>query len=224
MRTLIVSLGLLLAASGCTQRAIPVEMESHHKTLLLTPEVRVLDVTIPVGDTTVDHSHQYDIATVYIGPAVSRLRSPGEDWSAPRPREIGTATITEYVGKPGVHAVRNIGTTLYHIVAIESRHTTFDSTAQSLDNPAQTTLVQESRAFRAYDVKLAAGDGPLSHKHTLPTLVVVVEGEAMINAESSEGTQGKAKPGEWQLVPAGESHQFSAPNGQPVRLVEFEVR
>jgi quercetin dioxygenase-like cupin family protein len=224
MRTLFLSPGLLLAASVWAQAPINVEFEPHHKTVLTTPVLRILEVIVREGDETLDHTHQYDIATVCIECATTQTRSPGEAWSGPRPRDVGGVLIAEYSGKPSAHAVRTMGKGTYHLVGVENLHATFGSTAKPLDNRVQTTLSQEARAFRVYDFRLAAGDGPLRHTHTVPTVVVLVSGVAKVNKAASKDTREMTQPGEWQLVPAGEDHSFTATKGKASHLVEIEVR
>ena len=83
--------------------------------------LRVLDVNIPPGVTTLDHSHDHDLVTVSIGQADTRIRTPGADWGAVRPRRpLGDTSTVEYAGKQGVHTIQNVGPDPYRLIAVEN--------------------------------------------------------------------------------------------------------
>ncbi len=224
MRPVMISMALMLSAPAIAQQTIPVYQEPHHKFVYSGPAFKVLEVVIPEGDETFDHSHQLDVATVCIECADSKIREPGKPWGARRVRLVGGFNVTEYVGKPGAHAIQNVGTGNFRLIAVENQHTSGWSTAKPLDSQPGTTLGQEARSFRIYDVRLEPDTAPARHVHTVPAVIVLDAGDVMAGGGTSQASRRLAKPGEWIVVPAGTAHTLSAQGSKAAHLVEFEVR
>jgi hypothetical protein len=138
MRAVIISLAFVVSASVHAQTPIAVELESHHKPVFADQSLRILDVVVPEGETTLDHTHQYDIATVCIECAVTRNRVLGETWGEIRKREVGGITFAEYSGKPAAHAIRNVGEGFFHLIAVENLRPAEWPTAKRLDGQPAT--------------------------------------------------------------------------------------
>src|SRR4030095_13263010 len=90
MMRLITSVGVpvLCAAAvsvlSAQSAAPPANNEPHHKRLLYTNDVRMFDVTIPPGEATADHVHEYDMATLIIGDRTREAASSLPNTPAPR--------------------------------------------------------------------------------------------------------------------------------------------
>ncbi len=103
------------------QGPVPVEREPRHTTRFADSAMRVLEVEIPPEDTSLEHMHSHDIATVCLECAVTLTRPAGGDWSDARRRAVGSVQITEYKAKPAAHTVRNVDAALsYHLIAVEN--------------------------------------------------------------------------------------------------------
>ena len=207
---------------------VPVNREPHHRTVFEDARLRVLDVTVPSRELTLDHRHDFDIATVSIIPADTRTISPGQPWGPVRPRRpAGNASTTEYTGRPGNHTIENVGDTLYRLIAVENLRSAFaqalrrDSSADAAVNAPGTTLAIESRAFRVYDIRLGA-DAPLTrHVHQTPVVAVLAAGAVV--ADTEPAPQRLDQPGQWVLVRTGELHRM-VNAGAGTHVVEIEVR
>jgi hypothetical protein len=196
-------------------------------------QLRILDVHVPPGDTSLEHRHDLDIVTVSMTAADTRAQTPGQPWGATRPRRPpGDAVVTEYAGKPASHRVENIGKTPYRLFAVENLRTTGWSAAPPLAARA-TTLLSDGRALRVYDVRLVNRTPQTSHTHAVPTVVVLVAGnvisagsdkQAKALAPAPVGVKQLDTPGQWVLVPAGESHQIARLGSADAHVVEIEVR
>ncbi len=208
-----------LSSIGAAQ--VPVEQEPRHRLVFANEALRVLDVNVTAGDTTLEHSHLNDIATVCISCPQTRTRPKGAEWGAPRTRLVGEPNITEYSGKPDSHTLQNLGNSLYRLIAVENlRKSGWSDPAPISGGGAK--LLNQTRAFRVYDVHVAAGASLPAHSHTTPTIVVLVAGET---AARDEGAQRVLdKPGQWVLIPPGESHRFTARGTAEAHAVEIEAR
>lgn len=219
---IMISVALMIGAPAFGAEPVPIEQDHHHKIVFSDQSLRVLEVRVPQGEETLDHMHRYDITTVCIDCAQTRTRLPGQPYGEIRPRKAGGFLIAEYAGKPAAHAVKNVGTGLYRLVGVENVRLSGWTTAAPLAEQAGTTLAQESRAFRVYDVQVEPGKAATQHTHTSPTVVVLDQGD--VSHSTGKESKRLAKPGEWTLVPAGSSHTISAQGSAASHLVEIEIR
>lgn len=221
-------------AAGLTAQ-VPVSKEPRHQVVFENTQFRILNVNVPAKDTTLEHLHELDIVTVSMmkSGADTRMQSPGQPWGPVRPlRPLGHTEVTEYSGKAGSHRLENVGDSPYHLFAVENRRTSGWSPAAAVSAPG-TTLTKEARSFRVYTISLGRDRSQTSHTHAVPTIVVLLNGKVM-----SEGPDEKAKanapapvglkqldgPGQWVLVPAGDSHHLVKLGTDESQLVEIEVR
>lgn len=202
---------------------IPVHQEPNHRTLLYTAQLRLLDVALPAGASHVDHRHDYDVATVNIESALTRTRRPGEAWSDPRPRAVGSVNITEYTGTPGVHRTENVDTRPYRVMAVENVREG-NWTTPALLSAAGTTLLQQSRAFAVYEVRLDAATPRTTHMHEVPAVAVLVSGAFQNQGGGGETPFRLPQPGRWLLTPMGQAHTMSVGAAGTAHIVEFEAR
>ena len=205
--------GLVLSRLAWPQ--VPVEQEPRHHLAFENEWLRVLEPQIPAGDTTLEHLHDRDDATVCIHGSRVRGKPSGGEWSNPGMVCVpGTANATEYTGKPRAHTVQNVGSEEYHLTLVENLRpdgwTSYDAIAVT-----GMKVVKENRAFRIYDLQLA-GAGVPAHTHAVPVVAIAVSGEVMA------GEKRLARPGEAIFIPAGKEHRIAAAGD--ARVVEVEVR
>ena len=221
----------MLTATVAAQ--VPVNKEPHHRTVYENADFRVLDIRLEPGDSAADHRHDHDIVTVSMNAGTpTRIVAGGQTQERP-PRPLANATIAEYTGKPSSHKVDNVGKVPYQLFGVENlRDQKAWSTAPAVSAPA-TTLATDGRALRVYDVRLATPASQTTHTHAVPTVAVLISGIIM-----SEGPDAQAKtlapapvglkrldsPGQWVLIPRGETHTVVRLGNMDARLLEVEVR
>jgi len=225
----------ILAATALVAAQVPLSQEPRHRETFANAQLRILDVALPPGDTSLDHRHDFDIATVAMSSGAStRQQATGQPWDATRtPRMLGDASVTEYAGKPQSHKIENIGKTAYQLFAVENLRKSGWSSAPAATGLA-TKMTAESRAFRVYDVRLAPrGTSQTSHTHAVPTIAILISGtvmsdgpdaQAKVNAPAPVGLKQLTQPGQWILVPAGDTHHVVRLGTGDARVVEVEVR
>lgn len=214
----------ILAAAGTASSAqVPLPKEPRHKQVLYTANMRVLDVGIPVGDTTLDHIHDMDVATVSVADSTTRVREMGKDWGAPRERPVGNLSISNYTGARQVHRIENIGKTPYRVIAVENDRESGWTTPAAITAPG-TKLAQESRAFSVYEVRLDAATSRTTHMHEVPTLVVLVSGAMTYQGGGGNDPFTVNEPGKWVFGPRGSGHTLTVGAGETAHIIEFEAR
>jgi hypothetical protein len=222
----------LFACTATVAAQVPLSKEPHHRLVFENAQLRILDVNIPAGTTSLDHLHDLDVVTVSMtaGPA-TRIETTGQ-WQARNPRPLGDATVAEYAGKPASHRVENVGKTAYQLFAVENLRKSGWSPTPPVSALA-TKLTSDARAFRVYDVRLVEQSSQTSHTHAVPTIAVLIAGKVMsdgpdkqakANAPAAVGLKQLDQPGQWVLVPAGDTHHVVRLGTTDARLVEIEVR
>lgn len=213
MRARLLCLTALLC--GVIGAQVPLEQEPRHHVEFANELLRVISPQIPPGDTTLEHRHTHDDATVCIHGSETRAKQPGADWgnvgTVCAPGRVG---ITEYTGKPRSHTVQNLGSGVYHLLLVENLHESGWNSNEPLTVEG-LKVIRESRSFRIYECELSDTSGT-AHAHAVPVVVVLVSGEA------TAGDKHLDQPGGWAYIPAGESHQLMAHGN--ARVVEIEVR
>jgi hypothetical protein len=224
---------LVFASVALVAAQVPVSKEPRHHVTFENQQLRILDVNIPPGDKSLDHRHELDIATVSMTMGTTTRVQTGAQPAPERPsRPFGEAGVTDYVGKPGSHSIENTGKSPYQLFAVENLKTSGWSTATAASGLA-TKMTRESRAFRLYDVSLNLQTSQTSHTHAVPTIAVLIAGtvmsdgpdkQAKANPGAPVGLKQLTQPGQWILVPAGDTHHMVRLGPNAARIVEIEVR
>ena len=225
---------LVLASIAAAAAQVPLAKDPSHRVTFESAQLRILSVNVPPGQMTLEHRHEFDISTVSMTSGTeTRVQAAGGAWGPPRaPRPAGDSAITDYTGMPASHRLENTGASAYQLFAVENLKRSGWSSAAAVRAPA-TTLARESRAFRVYDVKLARETPQTAHTHTVPTIAVLISGKAMsdgpdaqakANAPAPVGLRQLDQPGQWILVPAGDTHHLVRLSTGDAYVVEIEVR
>ena len=100
----------VLAATTIVAAQVPLSKEPRHRVTFENKQLRILDVNIPPGDTSLDHRHDLDIVTVSMTSGTNtRIQTGAQPATDRPPRPLGDATVAEYAGKSGSHKVENRG-------------------------------------------------------------------------------------------------------------------
>lgn len=222
---------VVAAASLAAQ--VPLLKDPHHRVTFENPQLRILDVNIPPGGKSLDHRHELDIATISMSNGTTTRISTGGQPAANRPsRPLGDATVAEYAGKAQSHLIENVAKSPYQLFAVENLKTSGWSTGASASGLA-TKMIQESRAFRLYDINLSTDTSQTSHTHAVPTVAVLISGlvmsdgpdtQAKANPGAPVGLKQLTQPGQWILIPSGDTHHIVRLGVGNARVVEIEVR
>lgn len=221
--------------------SVPLSKEPRHHVVLESASMRIHDIQIPPGDTTLYHTH--DTPILYVPIASSRTRSQvlGAEWSgggaaapaaavaapaaaAPEPARPGKVnSVTTYVEKPYTHRVNNVGATVFRLVGIANL--TAGATADTDDvSGLSTTPELTNKWYRAHRLALKAGQATPPHRHTT-AVVVVMQTPGTASAALGDGGAWLPLngPGSFARHDAG-THVVRNVGANDVELVEIEVR
>ena len=215
--------------------SVPLFQEPRHHVVFESASMRIHDIQIPPGDTTLYHTH--DTAILYVPIASSRTRAQvlGAEWggggaaAAPaaavvepaRPGKVNS--VVTYVEKPFTHRVNNVGTTVFRLVGIANRTA---GAAADTDDVSGLSATPElvNKWYRAHRLVLKAGEATASHRHATPVVVVMqTPGTASAAQADGAGWLPLNGPGSFARHEAG-SHVVRNVGANDVELVEIEVR
>jgi quercetin dioxygenase-like cupin family protein len=194
-----------------------------------TPELRVLDIEIAPGDTTLFHRHDAPIAYVFISPTPTNAQVLGQGWgsatqgSSPLPA-IGNVIFDEtYATTPVEHRVTNLGDVAFRLIAVLNRgpgQTTSGMAPLGAAGPSET----EGRWFRSTHHTLANQDTWEWEGFGRPIVIVQVSSGAVAVEPEAGSTRDLEGPGDFVVLRAGARAQLRNVGGGPVTLGIVEVR
>jgi quercetin dioxygenase-like cupin family protein len=220
-RAVVATVGTLtLAAQGlAAQDPVPVHREPRHRPVWEDGPVRVLDVRIPPGDTSLYHIHDAAILYVPIAIAPTDAQPLGGSWTGIGPQDtsrFGTGRVasdTHYAARPLTHRVTNVGAGLFRLIAIVNG-------GPGDPGPADSTLPGQvetgSSWFRQSRLALAAGATTPWYTSPAP-LVVVQVGDGTADVERGPDAGKLEGAGATAYVPAGT--RFRLRNGGAANTV-----
>lgn len=205
---------ILLAASplaGAAETVVPVHEEPRHRLVHEGPELRVLDVEIAPGDTTLFHRHDAPIAYVYISPAPTRAQVLGQDWggasASPMPA-VGSILLNEtYATAPVEHRVTNPGEVPFRLIAILNR------------GPGQA-----DGWFRSSRRTIASQETWAWESHRRPVVVVQVSSGSVVVEPGTGSSSTLQSAGDFIVLQPENPARFRNAGGEPATLAIVEVR
>jgi quercetin dioxygenase-like cupin family protein len=236
-------LGVIALAQGQSgEQRVPVHQEPHHHLIHDSATIRLLDIQIPPGSTTLYHTHDTAILYVPIARSQTRGQEWGGEWSgggnaaarpaggapapAPtpppasdRPQRVNS-TIT-YVEKPYTHRVNNVGTSLFRLIGIANRTAGANGAADDISGLSAKAEL-ENNWYRAHRVVLKPGESSTAHKHAT-AVVIVMQTPGTVASESPVWSPING-PGDYAWHTGADPHVLHNRGASEVELMEIEVR
>lgn len=206
-------------------KMIPVSAEPHHHLRLENKKVRIYEVVLPKGESTLWHEHSEDNFAVFINASSVIVQSPGLQPMS-FPIAAGGVSFRSTANGPYSHRVEGNGDTPFRVMLLELRApqsgTSASGTPQRADPPFYLRL-QNSRG-RVYRVIL--GPGQSTGMFTRPANTAIF---AISSGRISEQAKGKAAKtwefdaGAFRWADSAESLSLKNEGASKVDLVEIEV-
>jgi len=171
-----------LQQSNSPQSPVEISGEPRHHPKFENEFVRLWDVTVPAGDTTLWHAHRNDNVVVSFGDVKLRIETLGRD-PVEGPWKFGEVRFSKATY---IHRAMNVGATSFHNFTIELLKTPGGATLTKV--PGREPVLENERV-RVFRVALDPGQSGPMHTHTVPILAI-----ALTAAELEVTTEGKAQP------------------------------
>lgn len=151
--------GLLLPAllfcSGVAAQ-IPVEQEPHHKIVFKNEYVRLIDLQVAAGDTTLTHTHAAASVVVFLSNSTFAIQDVG---GSPVITEVkaGDMVYRAYDEKPVTHTVWEQGPSVFHCMVVELVKQYSGNDTCSILSGAGVKFQWRKKSVSAYDLSVPKG-------------------------------------------------------------------
>jgi quercetin dioxygenase-like cupin family protein len=204
---LIASAVLLLVAvlTPAAQAPVAVADEPRHHLKFENQYVRVFDVQVPPGDTTLFHVHSNDYLFVSIGSATLKAELMGA-----QPADLIVKDgECRYSKAPITHRVTNVGKDLFRNITIEVLNSPgIGAGAQTHELPGHTVVLDNDRV-RVERLVIEPGQSIATHTHPRSGLGVVVSGaEIQIDSPRQKPRTVRFEPGGFQWLDGPVTHSM----------------
>lgn len=210
---------LLLAAILSSSAQIQVSKEPRHHNVFENGWVRVLDVRIPPGDTSLMHKH----STPSVFMVLTNTKTGSQVITEPAKIHLteGNIWFEGFYDKPRIHRVWNSDTSEFHVIDLEL----LNKDPKPIDPPLDMktlTLLFDEKPVRGYRFTLAAQSSFTLPHRKAPMLAVLLT-DAMGNL--AVNNKPFAKKGDYLFIPAGNSStSFINKGSADQHFVFFELK
>jgi quercetin dioxygenase-like cupin family protein len=225
MRFRILLLTLMPAALVSAQEnPVPVVDDPMHKTVFENNVVRVIDVQIEPGATTLYHRHTLPSVIVYLTRSTNRSESWPDKAILIRDITPGQSRYAPYDEKPLAHRVTNTGAGLFRVYDIELLNRPAPAAPLPPLASPQVKPQWEERLARSSTVRLPAGGKAEIPSGRSAALVIPIAGAVQVLDGAKAKTPRTLKWGEFQFVPAQTRLEIRPAGSEPAEAVLVELK
>jgi hypothetical protein len=178
---------ILLCLTVCKSLSaqVPVREEPHHKPVLENKYVRLLDVHINQGDTTLYHLHAAASVIVHISKSMIGSQVMGQPVQPPAEVLAGQTRFAPYNENPVKHRVYNGGDNIFHVMDIElvKKIPSQDSCAILKSSAVNVETTIDEKLVRVYKFDLQHQQTIMLPASSCAHLLVCISGEVTSNAK-----------------------------------------
>ena len=213
-------ISLLLFCSTVLTAQVPVREEPRHHPVLQNKYIRLLDVWLPAGDTTLFHIHAMPSLFVILSNTLTGSQTQDSAWSNSQSK-AGTIWYRSFSPDKLVHRVCNADTVIFHVNDIEllSQY----NTTPSNKNPLPFPVEFENEKAVAY--RLTVNDlNQQIIKNRGPMIAELVAGSGIKFHDTSNNQSKEITAGKYLYIEPGTNFYFSATANKEIEMVLFEIK
>lgn len=211
---------LLLFCSTVVTAQVPVKEEPRHHPVLQNKYIRLLDVWLPAGDTTLFHIHATPSLFVILSNTLTGSQIKGSAWSNSKSK-AGATWYRSFLRDTLTHRVCNVDTVVFHVNDIEilSQYNTTVSTKKQLP------FIVEFDNEKAVAYRLTENDfNQQMIKDRGPIIAILVAGSGIRFHNNSNNQIKEIAVGKYLYIEPGISFYFSAAANKEIEMVLFEIK
>jgi hypothetical protein len=203
---------------------VEVRDEPRHRRRFEDDLVRVYDVLVPPGDTTLYHHHTEDTFYVAVNEATVADRTWGADDARTGTAPAGTVMCRPHRSRPLIHQVENVGRGEMRLIGAEIRRSPAVTTTAALEAPGHE-LTLEREPLRVYLLTLEPGvsTGEIEYRFSSLTVFLTIATLRLASAGGPETTAIFA-PGDVIWRPEPTALSISNVGEEPCRAAVGEWR
>ena len=214
-------LAAVITCSLLTTAQIHVRDEPRHHNVFENEFIRILDVHLGPGDTTLYHLH--NTPSVFV---VFTNTSLGSQLIGTQPQKganIGGEVSYDSINTPRTHRVWNEDKSWFHVMDIELTNTKQKKNIPVLRNPALKLLFNEQQV-NGYNIELKAVNN-LQLPASIVGYLLISKSEASIEFTINDATQDRLmKPSHYIWIAAGQNFSLKAMDSQPANFVLLQFK
>ena len=209
----------MLFSSSVLIAQVQVSKEPLHKNVLENKYIRLLDVWLKPGDTSLFHIHSTPSVFLHFSNTTIGTQVKGQDWV--RDQSVaGKARYSSFSPDILVHRVSNLDTIPFHVTDIEilSSHNT-----NSQLKPLPFTVLFENEKVVAYRL---TGSSFINQtiKNRGPLIAQLVSGNGVLYNDAITKHSKEIINGKHLYIEPGASFYFSASKAGEIDMVLFEIK
>jgi hypothetical protein len=178
---------LFIIACNNLKAQVPVITEPHHKPVLVNDYVRLLDVHLNPGDTTLYHIHAAPSVIVFISKSTMGAQPLGKQPAIPNEVLPGQTLFVDYGSNPVTHRVFNSGNNVFHVMDVElvKKEPSSDSCSPIRQANVETTI--NENLVHVYKFSLNQSQSLSIPKSSCAHLLICISGEVTAGKEIETG-------------------------------------
>ncbi len=212
-------LTILYLHTAVVTAQVQVRKEPRHKNVLENKYIRLLDVWMQPGDTSIFHIHSTPSLFLHFTNTVVCVQIKGNAWTKNKNKE-GNASYTSFVNDTLVHRVSNCDTVPFHVTDIEIL-SSYKPTAKL--KPLPFTVLFENEKTIAYRLINTSFNSELINSRG-PMVAELVAGDEVICYDTKRKKSTTIKTGKYLYLEPGSSFYFTATKNKESNLVLFEIK
>ncbi|MGB5006993.1 MAG: hypothetical protein WBO39_08635 [Ferruginibacter sp.] len=209
---------LLIGSSALTAQ-VPVREEPFHRNVLENKYIRLLDVWIKPGDTSLFHIHATPSLFLHFTSTLVCMQIKDNAWTKNK-NEAGNASYRSFVNDTLVHRVSNCDMVAFHVTDIEIISSYKPATALK---PLPFTVLFENEKAIAYGLGNTSLNGKLINGRG-PMVAELVAGDEVFCYDTKHKRSTTIKTGKYLYLEPGSSFYFTSTENKETNLVLFEIR
>ena len=212
-------LAILFLHTAAVAAQVQVSKEPRHKKVLENKYIRLLDVWMQPGDTTLFHIHSTPSLFLHFTNTVVCSQEKGQTWEKSKNKE-GEADYVSFKNETWVHRVSNCDTIPFHVTVIEilSPYKTITHL-----KPLPFTVMFNNEKAIAYRLSGTTFNNQLISDRG-PMVAELVAGDEVICFNTKKKTSTTIKNGKYLYIKPGINFYFTAKENGKNNLVLFEIK
>jgi predicted component of type VI protein secretion system len=183
----IVLILLLSNATGMLQAQVPVVEEPRHKKVLENDYVRLLDVHLAPGDTSLYHIHATPSVIVFLSQSVMGAEVMAGQSQLPARVYPQQVLYMDYAAKPVTHRVYNDSSNVFHVMDIELVKTSASPDACTLLQQQNLTTAIEEQLVNVYKLDIEPNQSLTIPAGHCAYLLICIAGEIETTKKMAAG-------------------------------------
>jgi hypothetical protein len=212
-------LTILCMYTAVLSAQVQVNKEPRHKKVLENKYIRLLDVWIKPGDTSMWHIHSIPSLFLYFTSTDVCVQVKDNAWTKNRNVE-GNASFRSFINDTLIHRVSNCDTVPFHVTDIEILSSYKPATQLT---PLPFTVLFDNEKAIAYRLSGTSFNNQLINGRG-PIVAELVAGDEVVCYDTQHKRSTTIQAGKFLYLQPGSTFYFSAKENKKINLVLFEIK